>query len=75
MTYEVKIRQFDNAVGIALPKAMAARFHLRVGDRVLAIETDQGILLTPCDPTIGRALAIATHAARKYRTALRSLAK
>jgi hypothetical protein len=54
---------------------MAERLHLGVGDRVLAIETDRGILLTPYDPEVERALAIAGRAARKYRNALRELAK
>jgi len=36
---------------------------------------DTGILLTPYDPEIERALAIAAWVARKYRNALRELAK
>jgi len=51
-----------------------AHGHL-AGDRVLAIETDRGILLTPYHPTTERAMAIAVKAARKYRNALRELAK
>jgi len=54
---------------------MADRYHLRPGDRVLAVETEDGILLTPYDPNTERALALAARAARKYRNALRELAK
>jgi hypothetical protein len=54
---------------------MAERLHLTVGDRVLAVETDRGILLTPYDPTTERALMLAAKAARKYRNALRELAR
>jgi death-on-curing protein len=54
---------------------MAERLHLSPGDRVLAVETDRGILLTPYDPKTERALAIAAKVARKYRNALRELAK
>jgi len=42
---------------------------------VLAVETDRGILLTPYNPDVERALAVAAKAAKKYRNALRELAK
>jgi putative addiction module antidote len=75
MVKDVKLRQAGESVSATLPKDMAERLHLTPGDRVLAIETDDGILLTPYDPEIEKALAIGSHAARKYRTALRELAK
>jgi putative addiction module antidote len=75
MTREVKLRRVGGSIGATLPKDMAERLHLTVGDRVLAVETDRGILLTPYDPTTERALMIAAKAARKYRNALRQLAK
>ena len=75
MTRELKLRQVGGSIGATLPKDMADRLNLGPGDRVLAVETDRGILLTPYDPTVERALAIAANAARKYRNALRELAK
>jgi hypothetical protein len=54
---------------------MAERLNLSAGDTVLAVETDRGILLTPYDPDTERALAIASRVAKKYRNALRELAK
>jgi hypothetical protein len=54
---------------------MAERFQMEVGDRILALETERGILLTPYDPKIERALAIAAKVSKKYRNALRVLAK
>jgi len=54
---------------------MADRLNLGVGDRVLAVETERGILLTPYDPTVEKALALAAKTAKKYRNALRQLAK
>ena len=52
MVREVKLRQVGGSVGATLPKDMAERLHLSVGDRVLAIETEQGVLLSPYDPTV-----------------------
>jgi putative addiction module antidote len=75
MVKELTLRQAGGSIGATLPKDMAERLHLAAGDRVLAVETERGILLTPYDPTIERALAIAARAAKKHRNALRQLAK
>src|SRR5216683_452432 len=75
MTKEVTLRQAGGSVSATLPKDMADRLRLEAGDRVLAVETDRGILLTPYDPETDRALKIAARAAKKYRNALRALAK
>jgi putative addiction module antidote len=75
VTKEVTLRQAGGSVSATLPKDMADRLHLEPGDRVLAVETDRGILLTPYDPDVERALGIAARTAKKYRNALRELAK
>lgn len=75
MVRQVKLRQVGGSLGATLPKDMAERLNLAVGDRVLAVETDRGILLSPYDPTVEKALAIAAKTAKKYRHALRTLAK
>ena len=75
MTKEVTLRQAGGSVSATLPKDMADRLRLEAGDRVLAVETVSGILLTPYDPETERALKIAARAAKKYRSALRELAK
>ena len=56
MTKEVTLRQAGGSVSATLPKDMADRLRLEAGDRVLAVETDRGILLTPYDPETERAL-------------------
>ena len=75
MTRELKLRRVGGSIGATLPKEMAERFQMEVGDRILALETERGILLTPYDPKIERALAIAAKVSKKYRNALRVLAK
>jgi putative addiction module antidote len=75
MVKEVTLRQAGGSIGATLPKEMAERLHLGPGDTVLAVETDRGILLTPYDPKVERAMAIARRLAKKYRNALRELAK
>jgi hypothetical protein len=45
------------------------------GDEVIAVETADGILLTPYDADLEEALALAAEAQRKHQGALRRLAK
>lgn len=75
MTRKLRVRRVGGSVGVTLPKELTTRLSLSPGDRVLAIETERGILPTPYDPTVERALAFAAHAARRYRNALRELAR
>ena len=75
MTRGLKLRKAGGSISATLPKEMAERLHLQAGDSVLAVETADGILLTPYDPDLEEALSIASEVSGKYRNALRELAK
>ncbi len=75
MVRTVTLRRMGGSVGATLPKDMAERLHLAAGDEVLAIETANGILLSPYDPDVKEGLAIAAEAQKRYQGALRELAK
>jgi putative addiction module antidote len=75
MVKSVTLRKMGGSVGATIPKEMAERLHLQVGDKVFIVETDQGILLTPYDPDFERAMDAYRRTASKYRNALRELAK
>lgn len=75
MVKEVTLRRAGGSIAATLPKEMADRLHLEAGDRALIVETDGGILLTPYDPKVEKALGVARRVAKKYRNALRELAK
>lgn len=75
MAKETKIRAIGNSSGTTIPKEMLERYRLAAGDRVHLIETDEGILITPFDPLFSEAMEIYDEGARKYRNAMRELAR
>jgi antitoxin MazE len=75
MVKEVAARRVGGSIGTTLPKDMAERLHIEPGDRLFAIETEGGILLTPFDPVAQKALAIAAEAAKQFRGSLQELAR
>lgn len=70
----IKLRKAGGSISATLPKAMMERLRLKAGDPMFAVETKEGILLTPFDPDFERALAVYERGSRKYRQALRELA-
>jgi len=62
-------------VTATLPKEMAERLQVRPGDRIFAIETENGVLLTPCDPNFHDAMQSFTEVRRQYRNMLKKLAE
>lgn len=75
MAMEVTLRQAGGSVSATIPKELARRFHMEPGDRIQAIETEEGILLTPFDPTVQQSLSLASEAAKQFQPALRELAQ
>jgi hypothetical protein len=75
MTKTVTLQELDGFIGAAIPTEMAERLHLSVGDEVTITETKQGLLLSPCDTELAEGLDIAGRTTRRYRNALRELAK
>ena len=73
MVREITLRQAGGSVTATLPKDMADRLHVKPGDRIFAVETEQGILLTPYDPAFGDALEAFEEVRRQYRNTLRRL--
>ncbi len=74
MARAITLRRVGGSVGTTLPKEMVERLDLAPGDRVLAIETEAGILLTPFTDELEADLAATRRAAKRYRAALRELA-
>lgn len=75
MTKRQTLKKIGGSVATVLPKAMLERFHLEAGDEVMIVETDKGLLITPFDPDFEEAMEIYARLAKKYRNALRELAR
>ena len=69
------MRRVGGSVGTTLPKEMVERLDLAAGDRVLAVETERGILLTPYTDELDAQLTATRRSAKQYRMALRRLAE
>lgn len=75
MYREVRLQKAGGSSAVNVPKAMLERHHLDAGDRAYVVDTAEGILITPYDPTFAQAMEIAERGAKKYKNALHELAK
>lgn len=75
MIKEIKIRRSGGSLSTTLPKEIAEHFHLEEGDQAFVSVTPEGILISPYDPAFAKAMKIYERGARKYRDALKELAK
>lgn len=71
----LKITAIGNSAGVILPRELLTQLKVDKGDELAVIDTPNGIELTPYDPTFDRQMEVARGIMRKYRNALRELAK
>ncbi len=72
---KVKIRKIGNSLGAILPAETLNSHHLTEGDEVIVSVDAEGIRITPYDPDFEDALQAARTGMKKYRNALKELAK
>jgi antitoxin MazE len=75
MFKEIKLQRSGGSSSVNLPKAMLDRHNLDTGEMAYAVDTEDGILITPYDPNFAKAMEIAERGAKKYKNALRELSK
>ena len=75
MVREIILRQTGGVVTATLPKDMVERLHVGAGEKLYAIETDRGILLTPFDPEFDDAMQAFEEVRRRYRNTVKKLAE
>jgi putative addiction module antidote len=73
---ELKLRKIGNSLGVVMPKEALARLNAAEGDVLVLTETtDGGFRLTATDPSFAEKMTVAEKISRRYRNALRELAK
>ena len=72
---KLKIVTIGNSVGVTLPKEVLERLRVQKGDALYAIETPNGIELTPYDPEFAKQMEVAEDVMRRRRNMLRKLAE
>ena len=75
MTSVMKLRKIGGSVGIIIPKDELDRMNLAEGDELYGVADDQGIYLQPYDPDFQQKLKAFERTRKRYRNALRELAK
>jgi len=69
------VRRVGNSLGITLPKAIIENLHLNEGDELHLVETEEGLIITPFDPEFAKWAKAYEHTNKKFRNALKALAK
>jgi putative addiction module antidote len=71
----VKVTTVGNSTGVVLPKEVLARLRVEKGDTLYITETPDGVQLSPFDEEFARQMEAGRKVMRRYRDALRRLAK
>jgi putative addiction module antidote len=72
---KVKVTTVGNSAGVVLPKEVLARLKVAKGDVLYITETAGGVELSPYDPAFEQEMQTARSVMRRYRNALRQLAR
>ena len=72
---KLKITTIGSSAGVILPKEVLARLKVEKGDQIALTETKDGYALSPYDPEFEKAMDAGRKVMRRYRNALRELAK
>ncbi len=76
MLVETKIRKIGNSLGVVLPKEALQAMNVEEGTILYLTEsTDGSMRVTPAKPGFSDMMEIAEKGMKKYRNALRELAK
>lgn len=73
--YQIKIRKIGNSLGVTIPQEILKKLNVSEGDSVFVTETPEGVQITPYDPDFQASMQAFAKTRKKYRNALRELAK
>ncbi len=70
---KLKIVTIGSAAGVLLPKEILERLRVKEGDTLYAIETPNGVEITPYDPEFAEKIGVAEDVMHEWRDVLRKL--
>lgn len=70
---KLRIVTIGDSVGVILPKEILERLRVREGDTLYAIETPNGVELTPYDPEFAEQIRVAEDVMHEWQDVLRKL--
>ena len=71
----LKLTAVGTSTGVVIPKEMLNRMKVSRGDKLHVVETPDGYLLTPYDPSIAAQVEIGREFMKEYRETFKVLAK
>jgi putative addiction module antidote len=71
----LKVRKIGNSLGVVLPKEVLAKLKVGEGDELTVTDTAEGVALQHFDGALQGQIEAARRAMKRYRNALRELAK
>lgn len=75
MVASIKLTTVGTSTGAVIPKEMLAHMKVEKGDTLYAIETADGYLITPYDPSIADQLEAGRAFMKDYRDTFKALAE
>ena len=75
MVAVMKLRKIGGSLGVIIPKDELARLRVEEGDYLYGVPYEGGLQIQPFDPSFERKLKAFEHTRKRYRNALRELAK
>jgi putative addiction module antidote len=75
MSHKTKVRAIGTSSGVILPKDVLDEMNVQNGDELALVRTENGFELVPFDPAFEEMMAVYRRGAKKYRNALRELAR
>jgi len=72
---KLKLTKIGTSTGTVIPKEMLNRMKVQKGDTLFAVETPDGYLLTPYDPSVDEQLNAGREFIKEYRETFKALAK
>ncbi len=72
---QVKLRKVGNSYGVTLPKELLEKYNVKEGETLYIVENPDGFKLSPYDPVFEQWAATFDRTNKKFKNALKELAK